>query len=43
MEIALECGIENIGHFYKLFQKRFGMTPRQYRLLRQRDVVQPNN
>lgn len=43
MEIALECGIENIGHFYKLFQKRFDMTPRQYRLLRQRDVVQPKN
>ena len=40
--IASECGIENIGHFYRLFQNRFHATPRQYRLLRTRCVVQPS-
>jgi AraC family cel operon transcriptional repressor len=31
-EIALECGVENLSHFYKLFREHFGCTPRQYRL-----------
>lgn len=41
IDISMECGIENLGHFYRLFQRQFGMTPRQYRLLRTREVVQP--
>lgn len=32
VDIALECGFENLGHFYKLFKAQYGTTPRQYRL-----------
>ncbi len=39
-DIALECGLTNLGHFYKLFHARFTATPRQYRL-RQNAVVRP--
>ncbi len=38
--IALDCGLENLGHFYRLFHARFGCTPRGYRLS-QRAVFQP--
>jgi len=31
LEIMAECGFENLGHFYKLFQARHGTTPRRYR------------
>jgi AraC-like DNA-binding protein len=34
-EIALDCGLANLGHFYDLFQKRFQCTPRHYRLRHQ--------
>jgi AraC family cel operon transcriptional repressor len=30
--IARECGFENLGHFYRVFKKRFNETPRQYRV-----------
>ena len=39
--IALDCGLENLGHFYRLFRTRYGCTPRGYRL-RQRVVVIPS-
>jgi AraC family cel operon transcriptional repressor len=32
LEIALDCGIENLSHFYSLFRDRTAMTPRAYRL-----------
>ena len=32
LEIALDCGIENLSHFYKLFRKRHGMPPRLYKI-----------
>lgn len=32
MEIALDCGLNNLSHFYALFRKRFGVSPRKYRL-----------
>jgi AraC family cel operon transcriptional repressor len=32
LEIALDCGIENLSHFYSLFRARTGSTPRNYRL-----------
>jgi AraC family cel operon transcriptional repressor len=35
-EIAFDCGIENLSHFYDLFRRRSGCTPRQYRLRHQR-------
>jgi AraC family transcriptional regulator, dual regulator of chb operon len=30
--IAFDCGIENLGHFYRIFQKAYNTTPRTYRL-----------
>lgn len=32
MEIALDCGLNNLSHFYALFRNRFGVSPRKYRL-----------
>ena len=32
MEIALDCGLNNLSHFYALFRKRFGVSPRRFRL-----------
>ena len=40
LAIALDCGLENLGHFYRLFHTRHGCTPRAYRL-QQRAVVNP--
>lgn len=31
-EIIFECGFNNRAHFYKDFSKRFGMTPKEFRL-----------
>ena len=31
MEICFDCGFQNLAHFYALFRKRFGTTPRLYR------------
>lgn len=30
-EIMVDCGLTNLGHFYKLFRTRHGATPEQYR------------
>jgi AraC family cel operon transcriptional repressor len=38
IDIALDCGFENLGHFYKVFGKKFSASPRQYRLQQQRIV-----
>ena len=32
IEIALDCGIGNLSHFYRLFRTTAGITPRAYRL-----------
>ncbi len=32
LEIALDCGLENLSHFYDLFRTQTGTTPRRYRL-----------
>jgi AraC-like DNA-binding protein/quercetin dioxygenase-like cupin family protein len=32
LDLSLDCGITNLGYFYRLFRKRFARTPRQYRL-----------
>ena len=32
LDIALDCGIENLSHFYSLFRVWTGTTPRSYRL-----------
>ena len=38
IDIALDCGFENLGHFYTIFGKKFNASPRQYRLQQQRIV-----
>jgi len=35
VQIARECGVANLSHFYRLFNARFGVTPRRYRLSHQ--------
>lgn len=40
VDIALDCGFENLGHFYKLIKQKFGVSPREYRLQQQR-IVRP--
>ena len=30
-DVALDCGFNNLGHFYELFGARFDQTPRAYR------------
>lgn len=37
-EICVNCGYQNIAHFYKVFENRFNMTPRQYREVNQKIV-----
>lgn len=32
VEIALELGFDGLSHFYRLFRRRFGTTPRDFRL-----------
>ncbi|BBF41482.1 transcriptional regulator of rhamnose utilization, AraC family [Lachnospiraceae bacterium KM106-2] len=32
MEIAMAVGYDNISYFHRIFQKRYGMTPRKYRV-----------
>jgi AraC family cel operon transcriptional repressor len=29
--VALDCGFENLSHFYHLFRKKYGMSPAKYR------------
>lgn len=31
MDIALDCGLTNLSHFYRLFRQQYGMTPKAYR------------
>ena len=38
MEIALDCGIGNLSHFYELFRARFHMPPGAYRKSRRKPV-----
>lgn len=31
LEIALECGFENMSYYNRIFKEKYGVTPRQYR------------
>lgn len=42
MDVAMECGIENLSHFYKLFRESYGNTPSQYRKNHRVNPVQPD-
>jgi AraC family cel operon transcriptional repressor len=32
LDIALECGFDSLSHFYRVFRRKRGETPRAYRL-----------
>lgn len=38
LQIALDCGIQNLGHFYALFHQHFHTSPARYRT-RQRNIL----
>jgi AraC family cel operon transcriptional repressor len=38
LDIALDCGLGNLSHFYHLFHEQTGLTPRAYRLEHRRPV-----
>jgi AraC family cel operon transcriptional repressor len=38
LDIALDCGIGNLSHFYRLFRAETGMTPRAYRLSHRKPI-----
>lgn len=38
VELSLDCGVNNLSHAYSLFRKRFGVSPRRYRLRSRRTV-----
>lgn len=37
-QLAAESGLPNLGHFYEVFKRHYGATPRQYRLSHRRAV-----
>lgn len=41
IDIALDCGTEDLSHFYKLFRSVYGTTPRKYRKRTQLNLVHP--
>lgn len=38
-DISNECGIENLSYFYRVFQRQYGTTPRQYRMHHQKNPL----
>jgi AraC family cel operon transcriptional repressor len=41
LEIAIDCGLSNLSHFYTLFREEFGVTPRAYRMSHSKAAI-PN-
>lgn len=39
LDIAFEAGFENLSHFYRLFNQRFGLSPRRYRQTYRRSAI----
>jgi len=42
LEVALDCGFESIEHFYRLFRRFLGTTPRSYRRQSQNVFTRPS-
>jgi AraC family cel operon transcriptional repressor len=38
LDIALDCGLGNLSHFYRLFREHTSLTPRAYRLAHRRPL-----
>jgi AraC-like DNA-binding protein len=38
MDVALECGFDSLSHFYRVFRRKVGETPRGYRLRSQASI-----
>jgi AraC family transcriptional regulator, dual regulator of chb operon len=41
IDIAMDTGIEDLSHFYKLFRAGYGISPMKYRKQNQVEMVQP--
>ncbi|MDX2227814.1 MAG: helix-turn-helix transcriptional regulator [Verrucomicrobiae bacterium] len=41
LDIALDSGFKNLGHFYKVFEGKFRTSPRRYRLHHQKIIKSP--
>lgn len=41
IDVAFDCGIEDLSHFYKLFRAAYGTSPLKYRRGMQLDLVHP--
>ena len=37
MDIGLAVGYENMSYFHRIFQKKYGTTPRKYRVRETRE------
>ncbi len=40
-EVALDCGVEDLSHFYRLFRESHGTSPMRYRRRARVDLVHP--
>lgn len=41
LDIALDCGVEDLSHFYRLFRQTHGISPMRYRRRTRVDLVHP--
>ena len=41
MDVALDCGVEDLSHFYRLFRETHGTSPMRYRRRARVDLVHP--
>lgn len=41
LDVALDCGVEDLSHFYRLFRQRYRTSPAKYRSTTQFDHVHP--
>lgn len=37
--IALDCGFENLSHFYHVFKRKFNSSPKEFRLKHQKPII----
>jgi len=41
LDIAMDCGFDSLSHFYALFHRAFGLSPRHYRLTHFKAPIHP--